>query len=61
MALDLVCAGGGDNNKHFWDFCDHICSEIKQFGVKGTDNHCIFLWDNLAAHHSAYVHQTVMG
>jgi len=29
--------------------------------VKGTDDHRIFIWDNLAAHHSAYVHQTVMG
>jgi hypothetical protein len=26
-----------------------------------VDNHRIFLWDNLAAHHTAYVHQTVTG
>jgi hypothetical protein len=25
------------------------------------DDNCIFLWDNLAAHHSPYVHQTVTG
>jgi hypothetical protein len=24
------------------------------------DNHCIFIWDNLQAHHAAYVHKTVM-
>jgi transposase len=29
--------------------------------VDGTDNHRIFIWDNLAAHHSAYVHQTIAG
>jgi len=29
--------------------------------VEGTDDHRIFIWDNLAAHHSAYVHQMVTG
>ena len=29
--------------------------------MEGTDDHRIFIWDNLAAHHSAYVHQTVTG
>jgi hypothetical protein len=42
-------------------FCDHICLESEQFGVPMTDDHCIFLWDNLAAHHSAYIHQTLAG
>jgi hypothetical protein len=32
------------------NFCDHICSEIKQFGGPVLDNHSIFLWDYLAAH-----------
>jgi hypothetical protein len=42
-------------------FCDHKCLEIEQFGVPVMDDHCIFLWDNLAAHHSTYVHQMVTG
>ena len=29
--------------------------------MEGTDDHRIFIWDNLAAHHSAYVHQMVTG
>jgi hypothetical protein len=53
--------GVGTTINIFRDFCDHICSEIEQFGLEGTDDHRIFLWDNLAAHHSAYVHQTVTG
>ena len=53
--------GCGTTINIFRDFCDHICTEIEQFGVEGTDDHRIFIWDNLAAHHSAYVHQTVTG
>jgi hypothetical protein len=45
----------------FFNFCDHICSKIEQFGVPITDNHHIFRWDNLAVHHSAYIHQSVTG
>ena len=29
--------------------------------MEGTDEHRIFIWDNLVAHQSAYVHQTVTG
>jgi hypothetical protein len=53
--------GVGTTINIFRDFCDHICSEIEQFGVVGTDDHRILIWDNLAAHHSTYVHQTVTG
>ena len=53
--------GCGTTINIFRDFCDHICTEIEQFGVEGTDDHRIFIWDNLAAHHSAYVHRTVPG
>ena len=53
--------GVGTTTNVFRDFCDHICTEIERFGVDGTDDHRIFIWDNLAAHHSAYVHQTVTG
>jgi hypothetical protein len=28
-------------------------------GIPGTDDQRTFIWDNLAAHHSAYVHATV--
>jgi hypothetical protein len=53
--------GCGTTINIFRDFCDHICTEIEQYGVEGTDDHRIFIWDKLAAHHSAYVHQTVTG
>jgi hypothetical protein len=53
--------GCGTTTNIFRDFCDHVCTEIEQYGVQGTDDHRIFIWDNLAAHHSAYVHQTVTG
>lgn len=45
----------------FRDFFNHICTDIEQNGIPGTDDHRIFMWDNLQAHHSAYVHQTVTG
>jgi hypothetical protein len=45
----------------FHNFWDHICSEIEQFCVPVTVNHRIFLWDTLAAHHTAYTHQMVTG
>ena len=53
--------GCGTTTNIFLDFCDYVCTEIEQFGVQGTDDHRIFIWDNLVAHHSAYVHQTVRG
>jgi hypothetical protein len=53
--------GVGTTTNVFRNFCDHICTEIERFGVDGTDDHRIFIWDNLAAHHSVYVHQTVTG
>ena len=53
--------GCGTTTNIFRDFCDYVCTEIEQFGVQGTDDHRIFIWDNLSAHHSAYVHQTVRG
>jgi hypothetical protein len=38
------------------DFVDHhICTNIKQNENDGTDYHLVFLWDNLAAHHSPWV------
>lgn len=53
----------GTSSIAFRDFCDHVCTDIEQNPVAGsdTDNHRVFMWDNLAAHHSNYVHQTVTG
>lgn len=52
---------GGTTVEVFRDFCDYICSDIEQNRIPGTDDHRVFLWDNLRAHHSAYVNQTVTG
>ena len=45
----------------FRDFCDHICSDIEVNPIPDTDDHRVFLWDNLRSHHAAYVNQTVTG
>ncbi len=50
----------GTTSDVFHDFVDHICSNIDQNGIDRTDAHNrVFLWDNLAAHHSAIVHNAV--
>ena len=51
----------GTTNNLFRDFCDYICTDIETNNIPGTDLHRIFIWDNLQAHHCAYVHNTVMG
>ena len=53
----------GTSNIVFADFCELMCSDIDVNPVVGsdTDDHRIFLWDNLSSHHSAYVNQTVTG
>lgn len=51
----------GTTTNIFRDFCDHICTDIETNGHNGTDDHRILMWDNLTAHHAAYVHQTVTG
>ena len=53
--------GTGTTINVFRDFVDHICHDIEQNGHNSTDDHRIFLWDNLNSHHSPYVHQTVVG
>jgi hypothetical protein len=66
MAVSNVIVSGFDvcleleqRQLFFCDFVDHICSNIDQNGIDGTDNHRVFLWDNLAVHHSAIVHNAV--
>jgi hypothetical protein len=48
----------GTTTNIFRDFCNYVCWDIKMNNIPGTDAHHIFIWDNLAAHHSAYVHST---
>ncbi len=40
--------GVGTTTNIVRDFCDYICTEIEQFSVEGTDDHRIYIWDNLA-------------
>ena len=49
----------GTTTNIFRDFCDYVCRDIETNNIPGTDFHRIFMWDNLAAHHSRYVHNTV--
>ena len=51
----------GTTTNIFRDFCDYVCTDIETNNIPGTDFHRVFIWDNLTAHHSAYVHNTVTG
>jgi hypothetical protein len=51
----------GTTTNIFRDFCDYVCMDIETNNIPGTDFHWVLLWDNLSAHHSAYVHNTVTG
>ncbi len=53
--------GPGTTTIIFHDFIASICLDIEQHGHDGTDDHRIFIWDNLAAHNAAYVHNMVVG
>ena len=53
--------GPGTTAIIFRYFIDTICTDIEQHGYDGTDDHRIFIWDNLAAHNTAYVHNMVVG
>ena len=53
--------GTGTTINVFRDFVNSIRHDIEQNGHDGTDDHRIFLWDNLNSHHAGYVHQTVVG
>ena len=44
----------------FGDFCDYVCWDIHTNNIPGTVTHRVFIWDNLAVHHSTYVYTTVM-
>ena len=47
------------SNNMFRDFCENVCSDIQVNGIAITDDNRVFIWDNLATHHCAYVHMTV--
>ena len=49
----------GTSNNTFRDFCKYICNDIEVNGIAVTNDNCIFIWDNLSAHHCAYVYTTV--
>jgi hypothetical protein len=51
----------GTTSNIFHDFFDYVCCGIETNNIPGTDFHRLFIWDNLAAHLSAYVHNTVTG
>ena len=48
-----------NHNQYFCYFCDYVCRDIETNHIPGTDLHSILIWDNLAAHHSRYLHNTV--
>jgi hypothetical protein len=56
--IRCLCAVGTTTNI-FRDFCNYDCTDIEMNNISGTDFHQVFIWDNLTAHHSAYVHNTV--
>jgi hypothetical protein len=45
----------------FADFIDTICADFENHTIPELDNHRVFLWDNLSAHMTAHVYQTVEG
>ena len=58
MSTLNVCAIGTATNI-FCYFCDYVCRDIETNHIPGTNLHSILIWDNLAAHHSRYLHNTV--
>jgi len=53
LTLDLLHQVKGDIDQCI------TCADIEANGIAETDDHRVFLWDNLSAHHSAYMHETV--
>jgi DDE superfamily endonuclease len=50
----------GTNAFDFADFCDKVCKDIEDFPAPGNvDEVRVFMWDNLAAHLSPIVAETV--
>ena len=51
----------GTTNNIFHDFCDYVCTDIETNNIPSTNFNWLFIWDNLTAHHSAYVRNAVTG
>ncbi len=49
----------GTTTNIFRNFCHYVCRDIETNNIPCTNFHRVFIWDNLTAHHSAYVHNTV--
>ena len=53
---------GGTDADAFATFCDEVCSLIEGvMHIPGTDEHKVLLWDNLRAHMTPIVYQTIEG
>jgi hypothetical protein len=50
---------GGTNAVTFAEFADLVCTRIETHRIPGTDDHRVYLWDNLGAHQAPIVAQTV--
>ena len=53
-----VCTIGTATNI-FCYFCDYVCGDIETNHIPGTNLHSILFCDNLAKHHSRYLHNTM--
>ena len=58
--LDSVCMQRWYYNQYILWFHWLCFQDIEMNNIIGTDLHWIFIWDNLAAHHSRYVHNTLV-
>jgi hypothetical protein len=50
---------GGTTVELFSSFVNQICNDIETNFIPNTDNHRVFLWDNLTSHRAPLVAQTV--
>ena len=50
---------GGTTVELFSSFANQLCNDIETNFIPNTDNHHVFLWDNLTSHGAPLVAQTV--
>jgi hypothetical protein len=50
----------GTSNNTFQYFCEYVCSDIEVNSIADTDDNRVFIWDNLAVHHSSHVRVLVV-
>jgi hypothetical protein len=56
-----VLRAAGTTAVAFADFMEEVCQDIETNRIPDTDDHRVFLWDNLRSHLSPIVVQTVEG